>query len=181
MGRFCGSTPAHQNKRRCARPRREPDGMAQHKIAILLHDEFEMWHPPAWFIDRLRAEFPQATIANSPSKRTDEDALRDADVMIGWSISPEQLRAATGLRWIYSITAAIDQFLFPQLVASDVAVCNAAKVHGPVAAEHAIAMMLALARRVPSAVRYQNRRKWGMEAIWAEQPRPREIADATVV
>lgn len=153
--------------------------MAQHKIAILLHDEFEMWHPPAWFVDRLRTEFPQVLIANSSNKRTDEDALRDADVMIGWSISPEQLRAATGLRWIYSITAAIDQFLFPQLVASDVAICNAARVHGPVVAEHAIAMMLALAKRVPSAVRYQNRRKWAMEAIWKE--RPHEIAGARLL
>lgn len=150
-----------------------------HKIAILLHDEFEMWRPPAWFVDRLRAEFPETTVANSSSKRTDEDALRDADVMIGWSISPEQLRAATGLRWIYSITAAIDQFLFPQLVASDVAICNAARVHGPVVAEHAIAMMLALAKRVPSAVRYQDRRKWAMEAIWKE--RPREIAGARLL
>lgn len=153
--------------------------MAQHKIAILLHDEFEMWRPPVWFVDRLQAEFPQTTVANSPSKRTDEDALRDADVMIGWSISPEQLRAAASLRWIYSITAAIDQFLFPQLVASDVAICNAAKVHGPVVAEHAIAMMLALAKRVPSAVRYQDRRKWAMEAIWKE--RPREIAGARLL
>ena len=27
-------------------------------------------------------------------------------MMIGWSLSPEQLRAAPSLRWIYSITAA---------------------------------------------------------------------------
>ena len=41
--------------------------MAQHKIAILLHDEFEMWHPPAWFVDRLRAEFPQAAVQIRPA------------------------------------------------------------------------------------------------------------------
>lgn len=155
--------------------------MAQHKIAILLHDEFEAWHPPAWYLERLRAEFPQVEVAYSSSKRTDESALRDADVMIGWSLSPEQLRAATALRWIYSITAAIDQFLFPELLTGSVEITNAGRVHGPVVAEHAIAMMLALARHIPSAVRYQERRKWRMEAIWAEQPRPREIAGATLV
>ena len=142
--------------------------MVRHKIAILLHDPFEMWHPPSWFLDRLRTEFPQveAIYSSSFSKRHDDEALRDADVMIGWSLSPEQLGAATGLRWIYSITAAVDQFLYPELVASDIAISNAGRVHGPVVAEHAIAMLLALAKRLPSAVRYQDRRKWAMEAIW---------------
>jgi phosphoglycerate dehydrogenase-like enzyme len=156
--------------------------MAQHKIAILLHDPFEMWHPPAWFVERLRAEFPQAEIVYSSSfnKRHDDEALRGAHVMIGWSLSAEQLRAATGLRWIYSITAAVDQFFYPELIARDVAISNAGRVHGPVVAEHAIAMLLALAKRLPSAVRYQDRRKWAMEAIWNEQPRPREVRGATV-
>ncbi len=155
--------------------------MPSHKIAIILHDEFEAWRPPAWFLERLRAEFPQTEIAYSSSKRSDEATLRDADVMIGWSLSPEQLRTATRLRWIYSITAAIDQFLSPQLLAANIEITNASRVHGPVVAEHAIAMILALAKRVPSAVRYQDRRKWAMEAIWAEQPRIKELAGATLV
>jgi phosphoglycerate dehydrogenase-like enzyme len=155
--------------------------MAQHKIAILLHDDFEMWQPPAWFIDKLRAEFPQAEIASSTQKRDDEQALRDADVMIGWSLPPEQLRAAKSLRWIYSITAAVDQFLYAEFISTDIALTNAGNVHGPVVAEHAIAMLLALAKRLPSATRYQQRRKWAMEAIWNEQPRPREVRGATLV
>jgi len=154
-------------------------GIAPHKIAIVLHDEFAMWHPPAWFLDRLRAEFPQVEVANSRSNSTDDAALQGADVMIGWGLTREQLRRATSLRWIYSITAAVDQFMFPELVASDVAICNAAPVHGRVVAEHAIAMILALARRVHSAVRYQVKRKWAMEAIWREHPM--EIAGANLL
>jgi len=155
--------------------------MAHHKIAILLHDEFEMWRPPAWFLEKLRTEFPLVEVSNSVKKSDDEQALRDADVMIGWSLPPEQLHAAKSLNWIYSITAAIDQFLYPELTASEIALTNAGSVHGPVVAEHAIAMLLALARRLPSATRYQQRRKWAMEAIWKEQPRPREIRGATLV
>jgi len=37
-------------------------------------------------------------------------------------------------------------------------------------------MVMALAKRVPSAVRYQDRRKWAMETMWNERPRPRELA-----
>jgi len=40
--------------------------------------------------------------------------------------------------------------------------------------------VLALAKRLPSAARYQDRRKWAMEAIWNESPRPREIRGATL-
>jgi phosphoglycerate dehydrogenase-like enzyme len=155
--------------------------MAQHKIAILLHDEFEMWRPPAWFVERLRAEFPGTEVVHSANKRDDEDALREADVMIGWALPAEQFRTAKSLRWIYSITAAVDQFLYPELISSAIAVSNAGRVHGPVVAEHTIAMLLALAKRLPSAVRYQERRKWAMEAIWKEQPRPREVRGASVV
>jgi phosphoglycerate dehydrogenase-like enzyme len=155
--------------------------MARHKIAILLHDEFEMWRPPAWFVERLRNDFPQVEVVYSSKKRDDEEALRDADVMIGWSLEREQLRGAKSLRWIYSITAAVDQFLYPELIASEIAISNAGSVHGPVVAEHAIAMVLALAKRLPSAVRYQERRKWAMEAIWNEQPRPREVRGATLL
>jgi phosphoglycerate dehydrogenase-like enzyme len=155
--------------------------MAEHKIAILLHDQFEMWRPPVWFVDRLRAEFAQTEVVYSASKGTDEDALRDADVMIGWALPKEQLRAAARLRWIYSITAAVDQFLYPELKQSEIVVSNAGPVHGPVVAEHAMAMVLALAKRLPSAVRYQGRRKWAMEAMWNERPRPREVRGATLV
>ena len=140
--------------------------MAQHKIAIPLHDEFEMWRPPPWFVDKLRADFPQVDVKYSAAKRDDEQALDGADVLIGWSLPPEQLRAAKNLRWIYSITAAVDQFLYPELISSGIALTNAGSVHGPVVAEHAIAMLLALAKRLPSVVRYQERRKWAMEAIW---------------
>jgi phosphoglycerate dehydrogenase-like enzyme len=155
--------------------------MARHKIVILLHDEFEMWRPPAWFVERLRAEFPGTEVVYSANKRDDEDALREADVMIGWALPAEQFRTAKSLRWIYSITAAVDQFLYPELISSAIAVSNAGRVHGPVVAEHTIAMLLALAKKLPSAVRYQERRKWAMEAIWKEQPRPREVRGATLV
>jgi phosphoglycerate dehydrogenase-like enzyme len=155
--------------------------MAQHKIAILLHDEFEMWRPPAWFLEKLRTDFPEIEVQYSSHKRDDEQALREADVMIGWSLPPEMLHAAKNLRWIYSITAAVDQFFYPELVSSNITLTNAGRVHGPVVAEHAIAMLLALAKRLPSAVRYQDRRKWAMEAIWKEQPRPREVRGATLL
>jgi phosphoglycerate dehydrogenase-like enzyme len=71
--------------------------------------------------------------------------------------------------------------MFPELVAGDVLVTNARDVHGPVVAEHALALLLALAKRLPSALRYQQARTWGQEAMWQERPRPRELTDSTLV
>ena len=151
-----------------------------HKIAILLHDSFEMWQPPTWFVDKLRTEFPQVEVVHSAHKRNDESALCDADIMIGWSFSLDLFHAATSLRWIYSITAAIDQFLVPQLVAGDIAISNAGQVHGPVVAEYAMAMVFALAKRIPSAVLHQKDREWAMKEMWSERPQPRELRGATM-
>src|SRR5205823_6403158 len=53
--------------------------------------------------------------------------------------------------------------------------------HGAVVAEHAIALVFALAKRLPSAMRYQVRKEWGQTAIWEERPTTREVEGATVV
>jgi D-2-hydroxyacid dehydrogenase (NADP+) len=151
-----------------------------HKLVILLDDPFEMWHPPEWFVPRLKKEFPQLEVAYHRDRRHDREQLIDADIMIGWSLAPKQLASAKKLRWIYSITAGVEQFIFPELVARDLQITSAGSVHGPVVAEHAIALVLALAKRLPAARDNQQRRKWAMQALWDEFPRPRELRDAVL-
>jgi phosphoglycerate dehydrogenase-like enzyme len=53
-------------------------------------------------------------------------------------------------------------------------------VHGPVVAEHVIALVFALAKKIPQAALLQRKRLWGQAAIWSEGPRRREVADATL-
>ncbi len=70
--------------------------------------------------------------------------------------------------------------MFPELVHSDVVLTNAREVHGPVVAEHVIALIFALAKQIPQAVRLQQKHIWGQEIMWHGHPRPREIAGATL-
>jgi phosphoglycerate dehydrogenase-like enzyme len=49
-----------------------------------------------------------------------------------------------------------------------------------VVAEHVIALIFALAKKIPQAVRLQEKRTWGQEAIWKQGAHPREIAGATL-
>src|SRR5919204_6020433 len=109
------------------------------KLLILLHHRFQLWQAPEWFVERLRREFPQLEVVYLQNYDGVERELADAEILIGWSLRPEQFAAAHKLRWIHSTAAAVHQLMFPELVKSNVVLTNAREVHGPVVAEHAIA------------------------------------------
>ena len=150
------------------------------KIVICHHHRFELWCAPAWLRDRLAHDFPDIQFMHLPAYDLLTQEIPDTDVLIGWSIRPEQLAAARKLKWIHSPAAAVHQLMFSELVHSDVTITNSGDVHGPVVAEHAIALVLALAKRLPQAARYQQRRQWAQETLWQQEPRPREVSGATV-
>ncbi|MGH9671253.1 MAG: D-2-hydroxyacid dehydrogenase [Terriglobales bacterium] len=150
------------------------------KLVLCVRHAFELWTAPAWVSQRLRRDFPQLQIAHLPDYKRLTEEIGDAEVFVGWSLRAEQVAAAKKLRWVHSTAAAVHQLLLPELVASDVVLTNSSEVHGPVVAEHALALILALAKRIPSAVRLQQRGEWGQTTLWEERPRPREVAGATL-
>jgi phosphoglycerate dehydrogenase-like enzyme len=150
------------------------------KILIVHYHPFELWHAPAWLRERLQSEFPQLRVLQLPNYERVPEEIADTDVFIGWSLRPEQFLAAKRLRWVHSPAAAVHQLMFPELISSNVVVTNSTGVHGPVVAEHAIAVLLALAKRLPQAMRYQAKRQWSQDQLWNERPRPREVDGATV-
>jgi D-2-hydroxyacid dehydrogenase (NADP+) len=109
-----------------------------------------------------------------------EKELADADIAFTFSLRPEQFQDAKRLHWIHSPAAAVHQFLFSELVHSDVILTNAREVHGPVVAEHVMAVIFALAKRIPQDVRFQQKHVWGQEILWRDRLAPAEIADATL-
>ena len=131
--------------------------------------------------DRLQSAFPDFQFLQLEDYDRVPQEIADTDVFIGWSLRPEQFVAAKKLRWIHSPAAAVHQLMYPELIASDVVVTNSSNVHGPVVAEHAIAVLLALAKRLPQAMQYQRERKWAQTLLWNERPRPRELSGANVV
>jgi phosphoglycerate dehydrogenase-like enzyme len=139
-----------------------------------------LWTAPTWLAERLRNDFPQVEVVHLDSYEHIEDQLRDTEIVVAWSLRPEQLKAATKLRWIHSPAAAVHQLMFPELVSSDIILTNARDVHGPVVAEHVMALIFALAKKLPQAVRLQQRHIWGQETVWRGRPRPREVAGATL-
>ena len=150
------------------------------KLLVLIHHPFALWCAPAWLGERIHRDFPQIDVDQRNTYKNVEDQIRDAEIFFGWSLRGEQVRAARKLRWIHSTAAAVHQLMSPELRASDIVVTNARSVHGPVVAEHAIALMFALAKRLPAAVRYQQQQVWAQEQISCQHPHPTELAGSTL-
>jgi phosphoglycerate dehydrogenase-like enzyme len=150
------------------------------KLLIAVRHPFDLWNATAWFAERLRADFPAIDVVHLPDyKRVDEEIV-DSEIVVAWSIRPEQIRSAEKLRWIHSPAAAVHQLIFPELVNSGVVLTNAREVHGPVVAEHVIALIFALAKKIPQSVRFQQSRTWAQQQIWDGLPHPSEVAGATL-
>jgi phosphoglycerate dehydrogenase-like enzyme len=148
------------------------------KVVLAIHHPFELWNAPEWLGARLQREFPQLRFVQLAGFERLGDEIADAEVFIGWQLRQEQLRRASKLQWIHATTAAVHQLMFPELVASGVRVTNSTDIHGPVVAEHAITLVLALCKGLPLAAVFQTKRHWGQQDLWDSGMRPREIAGA---
>ena len=151
------------------------------KLLIALHHRNPSWIAPPWFAERLQHDFPQLQVVQLDGYDRLNEEIADAELAITWSLRGDQVSAAKKLRWIHSTAAAVHALLSPELQASDVVVTSARTVHGPVVAEHALALMFALAKRLPQAMRAQQKSHWAQLEIANGELRPRELRDAKLL
>jgi phosphoglycerate dehydrogenase-like enzyme len=90
----------------------------------------------------------------------------DADALVVWGSSGDDLAAVAGrmprLRWVQTLAAGPDSVLaagFPE----DVVLTSGAGLHSRTVSEHALALVLALVRRLPAAARAQSEHRWARE------------------
>ena len=85
----------------------------------------------------------------------------EADVVVVSGMwKNELIAAATRLKFIQSISSGMDQYSKDQLAAKSVRLCSAAGVNARAVAEHAISLILAVARRLPEARDNQHKKMW---------------------
>jgi phosphoglycerate dehydrogenase-like enzyme len=90
----------------------------------------------------------------------------DAEALVVWGNAPGDLRAVAGrmprLRWVQTLAAGPDAVLgagFPD----DVVVTSGVGLHDRPVTEHALALVLALLRRLPEAIAAQAEHRWAGE------------------
>lgn len=97
------------------------------------------------------------------TSETVKDEIADADAYIG-NISPELVMAGKNLRWVQTLSAGVEQVLHKSgsdaLAMSDIVLTNNQIVQGPEIADHAMAMLLALTRFLPTYLQRQADENW---------------------
>lgn len=130
--------------------------------------------------ESLHAEFPAIDFVPETEESRLPEAMRGADAMLTWNITPEALHAADQLKWVQAVSAGVDRFLTPAFRERDIVLTNTSGVHASNIAEHVLALMLAFARRLPQLLAAQHRHEW--QHVSEEYDRPVfELSGQTVL
>ncbi len=114
---------------------------------------------PADQLAQLEAVAGEATLVNAQSEEEAIAAVADADGMIG-RITPPILAAAKQLRWLQTPMAGLERYMFPELVASDLTMCNMAGIYSDIIADQVLMYILMFARGEHLLFRRQLERRW---------------------
>jgi phosphoglycerate dehydrogenase-like enzyme len=126
------------------------------------------WVMPGRFVDQLRRDFPQHTFLDAWSRDTLRRLLPDADVAFTPFIDRDIFPAARRLRWVQSPAVGVGSLMFPELLASRVVITSARGIRARSIAEHVLGVTIALARKLPAAVRAQGAHRWAPHELEGE-------------
>ena len=83
-----------------------------------------------------------------------------AEILVSPAVPERWIAHAPALRWIHSPSAGVDQVLSPSVARRGIVVTSARGSYDQAVAEHAVALLLALARRLPSIAARAEGRDW---------------------
>jgi phosphoglycerate dehydrogenase-like enzyme len=139
-----------------------------------------MWNIPPAHVERLMREFPHHRFLHAHNEDDGMELIADAEVAFSAQVYREQLVRGARLRWIHSPAAGVGGMLYPEMRARDVVITNSRGMAAETMAEHALAVTLAMFRRLPLAVRRQAERRWAQNEISAGIPN-RAVAGSRIL
>jgi phosphoglycerate dehydrogenase-like enzyme len=144
-------------------------------LTICAWHRFTLWRAPYAFADAIRQRWPQMRVNHLPDYSHLDEALPETDILVGFSIRPEQFVLAKRLKWIHATAAGVGQLMYPELKRSGIVVTNARGIHSIPMAEHILGTIIALAKRFPDALRYQMQGRWAQQELWDAPVPMREL------
>lgn len=129
-------------------------------VLVAVYSDTVAWTIPSAHVDELRRRFPAITFHHAESEDAMVRLIEPCEVAFTSRLTARALAGAPHLRWIHSPAAGVGSMLFPAMQASPVVMTNSRGMNAGAVAEHALLLMLALARRLPEAVRAQDARRW---------------------
>jgi phosphoglycerate dehydrogenase-like enzyme len=146
------------------------------KLTICVWHPFTEWRPPASFAEAIQKRWPGMRVVHLPDYDRLPQELPDTQIFVGYSLRASQLAGAKKLQWIHSTAAGVVQLMYPELRDSGILVTNPSGIFSVPMAEHAIGMLIALARNFPDSVRYQDQSRWAQQELWDQPQRLTELS-----
>lgn len=108
---------------------------------------------PPEIIERImEAAGPDSTVTVVDSDGEALEFAAETDVVLGF-VTPQLYAAAPNLRWVHAIASGVNRYLYPAFRDGEVMLSSEKGQVGPQLADHAFALLLALTRKVGSAIR----------------------------
>lgn len=104
----------------------------------------------------------------------DLEKIKGAEVLIG-NLPPAQMKELPDLKWIQLNSAGANNYCVPGILSEDVKLTNATGAYGPALAEHLLAMLLAMIKKL---YLYQDDQK---KHTWADEGTVTSLDGATVL
>ncbi len=110
-------------------------------------------------VEEVRASAPAGVKVVSAEGANLAAEAADADAIVG-TINPALIRAGRNLKWVQILSAGIERYRSPELLASNLTMTNAKIIQGPNIADHALAMLLALTRGLNRMIPERASEEW---------------------
>ncbi len=146
--------------------RQEPFWQKPRRIVVLLDERRKQSRPDAISWLKEVAGDAEIVVATSGQDVVDNlDFLEDADVLLGMC-THASLKAGKNLRYILNYTAGVDRCISsPLALQRKLLVTNMKRIYGPGIAEHTIAMMYSLTRKLHVWQERQLEKTWNRHAV----------------
>jgi D-2-hydroxyacid dehydrogenase (NADP+) len=115
-----------------------------------------------FYAARLGERFPQLSIDVVDHYSKAAPFMSSANVLLtfGPMLKDQVFHDAPKLKWVQALGTGVDGVIDQPSLPSDVVITNIRGIHGEPVSEAALMAMLALSRRLPDSVRYQDKRSW---------------------
>src|SRR4051794_25037377 len=115
-----------------------------------------------FYAARLAEWFPhlQIDVVDHYSKAAPFMPTADVLVSFGPMLKDEVFQVASKLKWVQALGTGVDGVIDQPSLSPAVVITNIRGIHGEPVSEAALMAMLALSRRLPDSVRYQDKRSW---------------------
>ncbi len=135
------------------------------KIVVALTEkekDFEDFSGVISFSPQLRN---RVELIRSKNKEHLKELIPEADILICFSISPENFQRAKNLKWIHLAVAGVDKSVFPELLQSKVIISASKGIHSHTIAEHIMGMILCFATGIHLCTLRQIQKIWTFDEV----------------